>query len=125
MILKPAPTQASVGSRAYWVLAVVDSHTKSKKNGEMISDYQPSLKAHPQYIITIHPTLNFFSPDPRLDKDARAMVPKWSHSPEEMLVDQAEYDLAAVPLTSISLVTARTIKVKRRSIQRQLWKLFT
>jgi len=52
----------------------------------------------------------------RLDKDAEAMVPKWSHNPEELLVDQAEYELAEVPLTSISFVTGRTIKVKRRSI---------
>lgn len=52
--------------------------------------------------------------DPRLDKDGRVVVPRWSHSPEEMLVDQAEYDLARVSLTSISLVTTKTIKVKRR-----------
>lgn len=51
-----------------------------------------------------------------LDKDAQAMVPMWSHNAEEMLVDQAEYELVAVPLTSISFVTARTIKVKRRSV---------
>lgn len=49
--------------------------------------------------------------DARLDKDAQAVVPRWSHNPEEMLVDQAEYELARIPLTSISLVTARTIKV--------------
>jgi len=44
------------------------------------------------------------------------MVPKWSHNPEELLVEKPEYELAQVPLTSISFVTARTIKVKRRSV---------
>lgn len=43
-------------------------------------------------------------------------MPRWSHNPEEILVDQPEYEVTKVPLTSISLVTARTIKVKRRSI---------
>ena len=51
-----------------------------------------------------------------LDTDAEAMVPRWSHSPEELLVDQAEYELAEVPLASISFVTGRTIKVIRRSV---------
>ena len=52
----------------------------------------------------------------RLDKDTLAVVPSRSHNPADMLVDQPEYELTIVPLTSISLVTARTIKVKRRSV---------
>ena len=51
-----------------------------------------------------------------LDKEAEAVVPRWSHNPEELSVDQAEYELAEVPLTSISFVTGRTIKVIRRSV---------
>lgn len=46
VLLKPAPTQASVGSKMYWVLAVVDSHTKSGKNGEMVDGNRPGPKAH-------------------------------------------------------------------------------
>lgn len=62
------------------------------------------------------PVLNCSLLVPRLDKDARAVVPWWSHNPEELLVDQPDYELTRVPLTSISLVTTRTIKVKRRSV---------
>jgi len=50
--------------------------------------------------------------DHRLDKDAQVVVPKWTVHPEEMLVDQAEYELTGVTLTSISLVTTRAIKVR-------------
>jgi hypothetical protein len=59
------------------------------------------------------PSVGFL--DPRLDTDDQAVVPRWSHNPEEMLVDQPDYEVKKVPLTSISLVTSRTIKVKRRS----------
>lgn len=52
----------------------------------------------------------------RSDKDAQAVVPRWIHNPEDLLVDQTEYELVEVPLTSVSLVTAKTIKVKRRSV---------
>lgn len=52
----------------------------------------------------------------RLDKDAEAIVPRWSHNPGELLVDRAEYELAQVPLTNISFVTGRTIKVIRRPV---------
>ena len=46
----------------YWVLAVVDSHTKSGKNGEMAGDNQPGLKTYGRKcFITIRPTLIFFS----------------------------------------------------------------
>lgn len=82
VLLKPALPQASDGSKMYYVLAMVDSLTKSKKN----------------------------------DKDTLAVVPSRSHNPADMLVDQPEYELTIVPLTSISLVTARTIKVELDSI---------
>lgn len=100
----------------YWVLAVVDSHTKSGKNGETVNCDQCCPNAHDR-----RPLRFAFFPlsdplDPRLDKkDAEALLPRWSHDPGEMLVDQAEYELTRIPLTSVSLVTMKTIKVKRRS----------
>lgn len=98
----------------YWVLAVVDSHTKSGKDGETVNDDQCCSDAHDR-----RPPRFAFLPlsdalDPRLDKAAEVIAPRWSHSPEEMLVDQPEYELAKIPLTSVSLVTMKTIKVKRR-----------
>lgn len=99
----------------YWVLAVVDSHTKSGTDGERVNDDQCCSDAHDRR----PPRFAFFpfldALDPRLDKDAEVVVPRWSHNPEKMLVDQAEYELTRISLTSVSLVTMKTVKVKRRS----------
>lgn len=102
----------------YWVLAVVDSRTKSGKNGKTMKRIN-RLEADDRHLSLQFARRQFYPLAPlnhRSDKDAQAMVPKWSHNPEDLLVDQAEYELAAVPLTSVSLVTSKTIKVKRRSV---------
>lgn len=74
---------------------MVDSLTKSGKNGERFDSVRELMIDHT-------------APD----KEARTVVPRWSHNPEDMLVNQPEYELTKVPLTSINLVTTRTIKVK-------------
>lgn len=45
------------------------------------------------------------------DVDPQAIPPCWPPTPEALMGDQAQYELRAVPLTSISLVTNKTIKV--------------
>lgn len=98
---------ASEGSKTYWVLAMVDPLTKSGKNGEII---QLGPKACDR------PPLRLTCGGQFADKDAKEVVPRWSHNPEEVLVNEEEYELKRVPLTSISLVTTRIIKVNRRSV---------
>lgn len=46
------------------------------------------------------------------DINMEAIPPTWPPEANSLPVDDAVYELAAVPLTSISLVTARTIKVE-------------
>lgn len=46
VLLKPSPGRASGGAKMYWVLAVVDSHTKSGKNGETVNADQCCPNAH-------------------------------------------------------------------------------
>lgn len=100
----------------YYVLAMVDSLTKSRENGEVTDAYTPSGGSQPSTLAMIDLVLTRPPLGIRLDKDALAVVPSWSHNPADMLVDQPEYELTRVPLTSISLVTTRTIKVKPRSV---------
>ncbi|GLB35762.1 putative DSHCT [Lyophyllum shimeji] len=46
------------------------------------------------------------------DVDNQAVPPRWPPSPASLVVDNAVYELRAVPLTSIALVTNRTVKVE-------------
>ncbi|TFK41940.1 ATP-dependent RNA helicase [Crucibulum laeve] len=48
----------------------------------------------------------------RRDIDPQAVPPLWPPKPESLLVEDGVYDVRAVPLTSITLVTSRTIKVE-------------
>jgi hypothetical protein len=45
------------------------------------------------------------------DVDVQAVVPQWNPDPDSLLIDQGEYEFARVPLTSISFITSKTIKV--------------
>lgn len=45
------------------------------------------------------------------DVDPQSLPPRWPPLPASLLVDDATYELRAVPLTSIAMVTAQTIKV--------------
>ncbi len=45
------------------------------------------------------------------DVDPKALPPIWPINPVRMLVDNGVYDFRYVPLTSIAMVTSRTIKV--------------
>lgn len=56
------------------------------------------------HIIPISDQLN-------IDIDAQAVTPRWPPTPEPLLIDDGVYELVTVPLTSISLITNRTIKV--------------
>ncbi|KAG9222318.1 hypothetical protein CCMSSC00406_0002653 [Pleurotus cornucopiae] len=81
VILKQAPIVASADTgaklKAFYVLALVDAETKSRK----------------------------------LDVDAQSLAPRWPLIPEMINENDAVYEVAAVPLTSIVLVTERVIKV--------------
>jgi hypothetical protein len=59
--------------------------------------------------ISIDSDLSF--PDAVLDIDAEAVPPLWPPTPDSLAVREPVYDVMLVPLTSILLVTNRTVKV--------------
>jgi hypothetical protein len=50
---------------------------------------------------------------PLLDVDVQAVPPHWPPSAQDLVVEDGVYDLIDVPITSIALVTNRTLKVMR------------
>ncbi|KAG6811569.1 hypothetical protein H0H92_006818 [Tricholoma furcatifolium] len=50
------------------------------------------------------------------DIDDQAVVPYWPPKPESLAVDDPVYELRAVPLTSVALVTNKSVKVEVDSI---------
>ena len=55
-----------------------------------------------------------------LDIDSQVVPPKWPLRPQTLMVERGVYELIAVPLTSIAVVTSRTLKVNQ-TICRKLW----
>ncbi|KAI0334446.1 antiviral helicase [Cubamyces sp. BRFM 1775] len=59
--------------------------------------------------------LAMVSPETRMGKtdvDGQAIPPRWPPRPESLLVDEPIYDLTPVPLTSIAMVSSRSVKVE-------------
>ncbi|KAF7307318.1 ATP-dependent RNA helicase [Mycena indigotica] len=82
VLLKPAPLVASDSgllekSKTYFVLALVDQETKTRKR----------------------------------DMDLQAVTPKWPPSPNSLVVNDAVYEVTAVSLASIAMITGRTVKI--------------
>ena len=50
---------------------------------------------------------------PLLDVDVQAVPPHWPPSAQDLVVKGGVYQLSEVPITSIALVTSRTLKVTR------------
>lgn len=50
---------------------------------------------------------------PLLDVDVQAVPPHWPPSAQDLVVGDGVYELTSVPITSIALVTSRTLKVMR------------
>lgn len=48
-----------------------------------------------------------------LDEDEQAVPPQWPPSAQNLVVDDGAYELSIIPVTSIALVTSRTLKVIR------------
>ncbi len=48
-----------------------------------------------------------------LDVDVQAVPPQWPPSAQDLVVENGVYELSEVPITSIALVTTRTLKVMR------------
>jgi antiviral helicase SKI2 len=48
-----------------------------------------------------------------LDVDVQAVPPQWPPSAQDLVVENGVYELTEVPITSIALVTSRTLKVMR------------
>ncbi|KAG5647663.1 hypothetical protein DXG03_008386 [Asterophora parasitica] len=46
------------------------------------------------------------------DLDNQAVAPRWPPTPQSLVVENGTYELRAIPLTSIALVTNKTIKVE-------------
>lgn len=47
-----------------------------------------------------------------VDVDAEAVPPLWPLTPDSLRVNSGVYELSAVPLSSIAMVTNRVIKVR-------------
>ena len=48
-----------------------------------------------------------------LDVDVQSVPPHWPPSAQDIVVEGGVYELTEVPMTSIALVTSRTLKVMR------------
>jgi hypothetical protein len=57
------------------------------------------------------PRSNDISCLPLLDMDVQAVPPHWPPSAQDLVVEGGVYQLTEVPITSIALVTSRTLKV--------------
>ena len=55
------------------------------------------------------------------DIEPQAVPPRWPPTPESLAVNDGVYEMTAVPLTSISLVTGRTLKVHRAKTDQRLY----
>jgi len=51
-----------------------------------------------------------------VDVDVQAVPPHWPPSAQDLVVEGGVYQLSDVPITSIALVTSRTLKVMRLAI---------
>jgi antiviral helicase SKI2 len=93
VILKAAPTREQV--KHYFVLSRVDSETKEGKNG--------TIRCHCLEDTTAH--------DSSIDVDSQAVPPRWPPSAQSLVVEDGVYERTIVPVTSITFVTNRTLKV--------------
>ncbi|KDR85602.1 hypothetical protein GALMADRAFT_234567 [Galerina marginata CBS 339.88] len=87
IVLKQAPVQASdagvlIKHRTYFVLALVNPETKSRKQ----------------------------------DIDTEAVAPLWPITPGSLIVESGVYELKAIPITSIAMVSNRVVKVEVNDI---------
>jgi antiviral helicase SKI2 len=96
LILKPAPTHEQV--KCFIVLSLVGSETKTGKNGT------PRRNGLPEKIHLVTSLL---------DVDVQAVPPHWPPLAQNLAVEDGEYELSVVPVTSIALVTSRILKVMR------------
>ncbi|KAI0639904.1 antiviral helicase [Trametes polyzona] len=65
--------------------------------------------------VRLYYVLAMVSPETRqgeTDVDAQGVPPQWPPRPETLLVDEPTYDLTPIPLSSIAMVTNRSIKVE-------------
>lgn len=109
VLLKAAPVQTSATAvlkkvKTYFMLSLVDLGTKGGKLG-----MTPIF-------------LDLWTTDPFPTKDI-AVTPRWPPSSDSLSVTDGTYELRAVPLTSIAVVTSRTIKVWER--ETFFWQGFT
>jgi antiviral helicase SKI2 len=98
--LKAAPFQISTTGvldhvKHYFALVLVNPETKARTKGRLIvSSSNPSSQLS------------------EIDVNAQAVPPRWPSTPESLLVVDGTYELVTVPLSSISLVSNRNIKVR-------------
>ncbi|KAI9057026.1 antiviral helicase [Trametes sanguinea] len=65
--------------------------------------------------VKLYFVLAMVSPETRMGKtdvDGQSLPPRWPPRPESLLVDEPTYDLTPIPLTSIAMVSNRSIKVE-------------
>jgi antiviral helicase SKI2 len=48
-----------------------------------------------------------------LDEDEQVVPPQWPPLAQNLVVNDGVYEMGVVPITSIALVTSRTLKVMR------------
>ncbi|KAJ2987960.1 hypothetical protein NUW54_g9269 [Trametes sanguinea] len=65
--------------------------------------------------VKLYFVLAMVSPETRMGKtdvDGQSLPPRWPPRPESLLVDEPTYDLTPIPLTSIAMVSNRSIKTE-------------
>lgn len=65
-------------------------------------------------VILIHKNLEKVLIFHSLDIESDAIPPTWPLEPDSLIMDDATYELRAVPLTSIAFITNKLVKVKQQ-----------
>ncbi|KIY51126.1 ATP-dependent RNA helicase [Fistulina hepatica ATCC 64428] len=104
VLLKPCKTLpgSSDRTRYYWVLAVVNRNEKESSSHKSKKRLSSS---------TFYAYANNYP-----GADQEPLPPVWPIKVTSVVVEDADYDLKAVPLSAITLVTSRTIKVDQDRI---------
>ncbi|KAI0361085.1 antiviral helicase [Trametes cingulata] len=101
------------------VVVLRDGHYKSnigvllKQAPNALANSHPSVSSSEK--VKLYYVLAMVSPETRkgeTDMDAQAVPPQWPPRPETLLVDEPTYDLTPIPLSSIAMVSNRTIKLE-------------
>ena len=106
IILEQDPVLTSAKSKIYNIFAIVSKQTKGGENGWSRLSWSPT---------------SHFAHVRSLDLDDQAVVPIWPPRPEQLLVDEPEWELKSISAESILMVTDRVLKVWGIRLLRASW----